>query len=137
MGTYNKMKKLDEKEQAEVVRSNNLVNQSVLTPPIDGSPAAAIVSDTSTPGSPSVDRAPEPSIASATAAITDNGQTTMTKLIALLPVERQAEGSSLVLDLVKQAREEGLPFDPHKSALALSRGKKYRRSNRSPREDKQ
>jgi hypothetical protein len=50
------------------------------------------------------------------------------ELLALIPVDKQAEASSLVLRLLQEARETGEPRDPRKSKLSIGKGNRYRRA---------
>lgn len=55
------------------------------------------------------------------------------KLLSMLPADKQAEAASLVLEIAKDARTNGEPIDARRASMRSDNGNKYRRSQREPR----
>jgi hypothetical protein len=53
------------------------------------------------------------------------------KLLRLLPADKQAEAAGLILEVAKDARTTGEPIDPRRSSFR-TKPEKYRRSARAP-----
>jgi len=79
--------------------------------------------------------APAPAESSVSEAIkqtTSTARDPLTSLLALVPVEKQAEASKHITDLLKEARDTGAPLSGKQSTLNIGRGNRYRRSERKP-----
>lgn len=56
----------------------------------------------------------------------------LTELLALIPVDKQAQAYKHIEKMLQSARDTGAPYDASKSNLSLSKGKRYRKSERAP-----
>lgn len=80
----------------------------------------------------SVEAMPVSSPAEALSKEGERNRSPLDRLLALIPVDKQAAASSLLIELIKDARDNGAPVDPRKSKLAIGKGTQYRRSERRP-----
>lgn len=111
------------------------MEKSEIIPPI-GNIAQARETPVSQTGQNFVEKELVPSPATALADVTDRGRSSLDKLLAVIPVDKQAEANGLILDLMKDARVNGEPIDPRISKINIGRGNKYRRSEREPKSDR-